>query len=696
MGRWGTGALVALWLATACVRPTTGPLGGPARDEPLGRGLAMLHAGNPEGAARLFDDAVEQYPSLADYGLYFRARCEFRTRDSDRLSGTVTKLLAEHPDSLWTGAARLLVGRDRARLGDPVAHDWLEGARAELRAGSTSWIRATLELARVEQSVGELAHALELATAVRSERPRGAAARVARTLTDRLRADAPALFADPETTVVEAELRLAEGTPAAARDAARTALDGPLDPHQRARALWVCAQAEHALHLDTDAETSARAIPTGDELYPRALATVARWHWNADDDPTALRLFAEVQEQFATSPQAPEALYAIGRIHQEAGRYDDAFAAYTKVGERYTGSSLAADARWRAGWVRYLAGKHAAAAAQFRAVARRAKSTRVAAEYWEARALEQAGNADEATERLTHVAEHHRRTYYGALAAERTGRPPVTVDLAALAPPAVAFPADLPPPRGERARLLASIGLPRYARRELEAIPAGTVEPSRLFDAYAAIETPGAAVRLARSAANAGHRRPLRVLYPLAFWSQVREHATSNDVDPLLIESLIRQESMFEPTAVSPADAHGLMQLLPRTAREVAESAGRPAPDRSALHDPAVNVDLGTRLLRRLLEKHGGSRAKALAAYNAGDDAVAKWERRYADRPEDEFVELISFRETRDYVKAVLGNYQAYRWTYRDKPSTTSAGSPPKAPFDMITMTSPGLAESTR
>jgi soluble lytic murein transglycosylase len=168
-------------------------------------------------------------------------------------------------------------------------------------------------------------------------------------------------------------------------------------------------------------------------------------------------------------------------------------------------------------------------------------------------------------------------------------------------------------------------------------------------------------------------------------------------VDPLLIEALIRQESLFEPEAVSPADAHGLMQLLPRTAREIAASAGRPPPTPAALHDTATNIELGTRLLRRLLDRSGGSRVKALAAYNAGEDAVAKWEQRYAGRPDDEFVELISYRETRDYVKAVIRNYQVYRRLYgAPNASVTSPGSPPKAPFDMITSTSPARAVSTR
>jgi soluble lytic murein transglycosylase len=140
-------------------------------------------------------------------------------------------------------------------------------------------------------------------------------------------------------------------------------------------------------------------------------------------------------------------------------------------------------------------------------------------------------------------------------------------------------------------------------------------------------------------------------------------------------------------------DARGLMQLLPRTARELAGPADA---GRLRLTDPATNVALGTLLLARLLERYGGSRLKALAAYNAGEDAVGKWERRYAGRDDDEFAELISYRETRDYVKAVLRGYRIYTRLYAGSPPATSLGSPPKAPFDMITMTSPERAESSR
>jgi soluble lytic murein transglycosylase len=128
--------------------------------------------------------------------------------------------------------------------------------------------------------------------------------------------------------------------------------------------------------------------------------------------------------------------------------------------------------------------------------------------------------------------------------------------------------------------------------------------------------------------------------------------------------AVIRQESLFLPEAVSPADAHGLMQLLPGTARRMAAQVDAEPPDRWALRRIGLNVTLGTAFLRQLLERYDGSEIRTLAAYNAGPDAVAKWERRNAGRPDDEFVELISYRETRRYVKKVMSNHLAYRALY--------------------------------
>jgi soluble lytic murein transglycosylase len=197
------------------------------------------------------------------------------------------------------------------------------------------------------------------------------------------------------------------------------------------------------------------------------------------------------------------------------------------------------------------------------------------------------------------------------------------------------------------------------------------------------------------------------LLAPSAYWSRVTVAADAARHDPFVVVSLMRQESLFDPGAVSPAAAYGLMQLLATTASRV---AGRPV-EPATLFDPTTNITLGARYLRQLLDRFDGNLAKALAAYNGGEDAVAKWERRAPGAATDEFVETISYRETRHYVKQVLGNYRRYRRLYGapgevralersaldgydadDSASAASSlpASPPNPPLDMRTTTSPG------
>ncbi|HZP40476.1 MAG TPA: lytic transglycosylase domain-containing protein [Candidatus Binatia bacterium] len=681
--------------------------------------LTVLAARDTEEASALLAEAARRYPAIEDHVLYFQARTAVRAGRDAQARDAVQRLLALHPDSVWVGPADLLAGELALRTSDAAAaRDFLLAARDVLPAGSERWARATVLLAELDRDENDFAGALALAREVRRSRPRSIAGRRARRLVDRI------LAAEPDaalwTPLEEAEMRLREGDAAGAHDAARTVLEASPTSPDRARALWVQAQAERALGLQAEAEATCRELgATEDALAPRALATAAAWRWNADDDAGAVTLFEEVIRRFPASPQAADALYAIGRIHQEralagsgadaARDFDAAASAYTQLAHRFPRAAIAPEARWRAGWVRYLGGRFADAEAAFHTLAERSgDGVRIAAEYWDGRALERLGRTAEARERFAHVAERHRLSYYATLAEERLGeiRPAAAVvtDVDAGRPP---FPGEVAGPHAERARLLAELALPRLARLEVDALRATAAPRRALLAAYTAVDAPGPALRLAREMRPNGVRSsspgPLgHYLYPLGYWNAVSGAAARRRLDPLLVQAVIRQESLFDPDAISPADARGLMQLLPATARRLAPDleATRPTRLRQTLHRPETNVELGTALLAQLLARYDGSAVKALAAYNAGEDAVAKWERRYGARDADEFVELISFRETRDYVKAVLRNYRVYRTLYGEprpaKDAPSSAGSPPKAPFDMTTMTSFGRADSTR
>lgn len=139
----------------------------------------------------------------------------------------------------------------------------------------------------------------------------------------------------------------------------------------------------------------------------------------------------------------------------------------------------------------------------------------------------------------------------------------------------------------------------------------------------------------------------------------VKQSASASRVSPELIWAVMRQESAFDPEVVSPARAIGLLQLLPETASATAKKASLPD-DTQALYRPKPNITLGTLYLRELLDQLNGNVPLAVAAYNAGPEAITRWKNRAKGVPLDVFVETIPFLETRGYVVRVMGNLARY------------------------------------
>jgi soluble lytic murein transglycosylase len=152
----------------------------------------------------------------------------------------------------------------------------------------------------------------------------------------------------------------------------------------------------------------------------------------------------------------------------------------------------------------------------------------------------------------------------------------------------------------------------------------------------------------------------LPLAYPLGFWNIVSEVSESEDVDPYLVIALIREESRFDPDAVSSAGAIGLMQLMPFTARRIKKELKIELSDSSEIHEVEKNISLGTRYFSKLLKEFGRI-PLAIAAYNAGENALRRWLRESNHKGIDEFIEDIPYQETKDYVKKVLKSYWQYK-----------------------------------
>jgi len=177
------------------------------------------------------------------------------------------------------------------------------------------------------------------------------------------------------------------------------------------------------------------------------------------------------------------------------------------------------------------------------------------------------------------------------------------------------------------------------------------------------------AVVLINRAQEAGVSAPLELwsmAYPLFFPRLLEQEASSFGIDPLLLASLIRQESLFDPWASSPAGAIGLMQIIPSTGKAIASALNWPEFSEKDLEKPWISLRFGAWYLAKQREKFGHW-FKALAAYNAGPVRVAGWWEQ-AGGDQDLFLEIMPVEETARYIKAIYEQYAAYKKVYRSSP----------------------------
>ena len=279
-------------------------------------------------------------------------------------------------------------------------------------------------------------------------------------------------------------------------------------------------------------------------------------------------------------------------------------------------------------------------------------------QWFEARMLEKTGQAAQARELLAQAA--RTATFHGFLAADRLGLP------YALCPWKPEEPAAL---RAEVARdpaLVRALALYRidqagWATREWnEAV--GRFDDVRRRIAVALAQEQGWFDRAVFSLGRTPDELRLYELrFPLHHDADIRAAAARNGLDPAWIAAEIRAESIFNPKARSPANARGLMQLLPGTAAAVARRTGLPYAGADSLYDPAVNIALGSAYLREMEDKYGAT-YQAIAAYNAGPTPVARWLAQRPSHDPDLWIETISYKETRDYVARVLAFSVIYDW----------------------------------
>ena len=288
--------------------------------------------------------------------------------------------------------------------------------------------------------------------------------------------------------------------------------------------------------------------------------------------------------------------------------------------------------------------------------------------YWSARAAEK--NDEHESAKSQYDALLPTDNYYAALAAARLHErfsphpqllPRDQEGLAALAAE----------PGLVRARELRRCALHPFAEAEWAAVDALLDDAARLQSIHLASDW-GWYDKAIITAARQTFFEDYALLFPHPYDAEVKAGAKLTGLPPALIYATLRQESLYRADAVSGAGALGLLQLRLETARMVARRNGRPAPTRSDLFDPAVNVPLGAAELRTMLDRFDGVLPVALAAYNAGPGAAARWLPPSA-RDADVWIENIPYNETRTYVQRVLWHSVVFAWLATGESQDTKA-----------------------
>lgn len=663
------------------------------------RARALARAGADRQAAETYAGLAVDVPLIASVCAYEAARGFER---SDAFARSAAHYALVPPDSERFVAAREGLSRVSERLRDlpraiAAAASLTDPATvSDAGVRARAWLRVA-ELSRRSGSLADERSALWALWAREPGRPEAARARA------RLgkRSPVPARWA-----LLRAESLVAGGVSKEAIELAEALVERTAtSDEERCRARIVLGAALRRDRREAEALVAlepAVGLCTGTGERLRALELTARARL-ALDGPDA------VSAVEALSREAPRSLLTLRVQHLRAaalsrtGRFTEAAELFARVVEADPSGSLAAEALFQRFWALRRAGDPGGDAArealdQLLALPDGTATLvqRHQARYWRARALEAAGRADEALGAYETLARDGVNTSYGLFARERlmvAGWP--VEDLGQLAEPGApssgtaggGVARDRPPSDPSDVWPLALGSLaedPRFwSALELVRLehPMGPLElllvdrrrhgPEGLrvlFHVFEALGRPGEARLMARSLVREWDpppptveaRRLLAIAYPPAYGALVSDAARRAGVDPALLQALVREESQFNPRARSGVGARGLAQVMPATGAEVARGIGLRLRGPDSLFEPALNLRLGASYLAKLLRRVDGATPLAVASYNAGPNAVARW---LNERPLvelDAWLEDIPIEETRTYVRRVLGSYGLY------------------------------------
>jgi soluble lytic murein transglycosylase len=652
-------------------------------------GYREYEAGEYLAAAKDLGQSAASQFSLADYATYYSAAAALKANNPIQTAEAVRDFSSNFPVSPLRSQGLELLAEALIDSKKPQEAVQILTGEPSVRQRAT----LSLLLAKAYEEVGDLAQAArafqEVYFAFAASSQAKEAGEALGSLRSRLGADFPQPTEEMETARVELLFK-ASMYNEALKGYEVLLSSGPASAHADE---WKLGRARCLLRLRRDGEAvEALSVSLASPaMNAERLALLVEAYARQDNSIAALQAVSQIQAIDPHSSSYESALYSAGNLFFRLGDWQNASRQYQTLVESFPQGGHTQDAGWRLIWCYYLAGAHDRARQALRdRLTNYPRSSRTpAALYWLGRLEEEQGDIRDAQALYSLLQNRFAHSFYAAQASFRERKlfterpadvpPPGSTawEVAQQIPPRDPSPIPSCPSNVTAESLgpvlaLQALSLDGLAEQYLKASLATRPALPELRFFLSRLEAGQGNASVAISEArkivpdypsyefSELPREMWDLLFPQSYWKLVQRQARANKLDPYLVMGLIRQESAFNARATSSADAHGLMQVLPKTASR----SKRPSRIRSTgarLYNPTYNVRFGCSYLRSLLKDFDGQPEMALAAYNAGDFRVREWLKGNSFRDSSEFLEAIPIRDTRAYVESVLRDAAIYR-----------------------------------
>ncbi len=412
----------------------------------------------------------------------------------------------------------------------------------------------------------------------------------------------------------------------------------------------------------------------------------------------AISYYQKLLKLFPNSNYCDDALYRTGRIYFFKEDFNNAASYFQRVYDDYPQGDKLPDALWELGWIQYRSADHSTAKTTFSNYASLYKGTTLEEKglFWQAKCCQKLGENDKAAELYKKIMDLSSYSYYTFASREileemnkevqikkiNTLLNPENPHIAGIIPDIYAILEEDSYIEGseinhiDKAVELLKLGFFDSASLEIEAgssvfeeNPARILEIATLFlksnDYANSINVISKNLKQLKSGLNELYIDYLYYLYyPYGYKEIVNKYSSQYNLDPLFTLAVMRQESNFVPDAGSYAGAQGLMQIMPETGKGIASQVGISNYNINLLLDPDINIGMGTFYLRQQLDNFDQNMIYCLGAYNGGPGRMSDWISRQGNMDIYEFIENISYEQSREYIKKVMGNYHFYKMLY--------------------------------